>query len=262
MRRLGPSLGRRLVAAVPALALGLAAGVAGGVWAASALDTTPYGQTELNTAARNGMLTGRDEGWAEAKTASDEVVLRVKETTDARVARLESRLATTRQALQARKRSSARAEKQAGRRQAELERSLAETTAALNNATSQTSGPGSQRVEGTLRATWVLGLRDKPWPKDCSGALRAYDVRVTAGPDVTVAQARVVKAGPTRRVERRQTLTLTCALSYTAGLPTPLGSAYRFVVLDSSRAGEPAATESAPGIALQDGSGPPLSVTR
>lgn len=262
MSRLGRSLGRRLAAAVPALALGLAAGVTGGVWAASAMDTTPYGQTELNTAARNGEQSGRTEGWAQAKTASGEVALRVKETTDARVGRLESRLSKTRQALQARNRSSARAEKDAGRREAELERSLAETTAALNNATNQTSGPGSQRVEGTLRATWVLGRRDKPWPTDCSGALRAYDVRVTAGPDVTVAQARLVKADLTRRVEREKTLTLTCALSYTAGLPTPLGSAYRFVVVDSSRPGSPAATESAPGIALQDGSGPPLSVTR
>jgi hypothetical protein len=262
MRRLGPSLPRRLAAVVPALALGLAAGVTGGVWAASALDTTPYGQTELNTAARNGEQSGRNEGWAEAKTASDEIALRVKETTDARVARLVSRLAKTRQALEARRRSSARSEKEAGRRQAELERSLAETTAALKNATSQTSGPGSQRVGGTLRASWGLSRRDKPWPKDCSGALRAYDVLVTAGPDVTVAQARLVKAGPTRRVERKRTLTLTCALSYTADLPTPLGSAYRFVVVDSSRPGSPAATESAPGITLQDGSGPPLSVTR
>jgi outer membrane murein-binding lipoprotein Lpp len=262
MRRLGPSLGRRLAAAVPALALGMAAGVTGGVWAASALDTTPYGQTELNTAARNGEQSGRDEGWAQAKTASDEIALRVKQTTDARVGRLESRLAKTRRALQAGKRSSARAQKEAGRREAELERSLAETTAALNNATSQISGAGSRRVEGTLRATWVLGRQDEPWPKDCSDALRTYNVRVTAGPDVTVARARLVKAGQTRRVEHKNTLTLTCALSYTAGLPTPLGSAYRFVVVDSSRPGSPAATESAPGLALQDGSGPPLSVTR
>lgn len=253
------TLRERLAAAVPALVLGLAAGVTAGVLAAGALDTTPYGEAEFNTASRNAREAGQAQGWREAEAASTKVTADLKAANADHVARLEAKLARTRGVLEKRERSFKQVKSRADTREAELESSLAETTAALSNATSDGTA-GGQTVEGTLRSTWVMNQQAKPWPKDCAKLLRTYQVRVVAGADSTVDSAELVDAELVRRNERKRTLTITCSMTYSASLPTPLGSGYQFVV-ESAGSGSPKARQHVPGASLSDGTGPSLSVS-
>lgn len=253
------SLRERVATMVPALVLGLAAGVVGGVTAAGVLDTTPYAATDFNTASREARLAGKQQGWREAQAASAQVTSRLKATNAEQVQRLEDKLASTRTSLQ-------KAEKLADDRAAEvsaLEASVAEKSAALANATDQGTGtPDGQPVDGTLRTTWVLGPGAKPWPQGCAEPLRNYEVRVTAGEGATVASAELVDAELVRRTEKKRTLTLVCSMTYSATLPTPLGAEYEFAVFGASTPEVSKASKAAPAVALGDGFGPALTVSR
>jgi hypothetical protein len=243
--------GATLAVAVPALVIGLAAGVTGGVVVAGAFDTTPYGEVRLNTATRNAHQAGRAEGLREAQTAADQVMSRLRATNANQVTGLEADLTETRRAL-------SKARKQADRRETELESALAETTAALRNATSETAGADTLVVEGTVRATRVVGPGARPWPNDCSEPLRTYQVRVTAGEGATVAFGELVDAELRKRSVEKKTLTLTCSLTYSVRLPTPLGHDYRFLAVDESQPDAPLTNNPAPGTSLEDGTGPVL----
>ncbi len=253
------TLGERLATMVPALTLGLAAGVVGGVVAAGALDTTPYGATDFNTASREARQAGKEQGWREAQAASAQVTSRLRAANAEQVQRLEDRLARTRKALQ-------KADKQVENRAtriASLEASVAEKTAALDNATVQAGGAtAGERVEGTLRSTWVLGPGAKPWPQGCAEPLKTYQVRVTAGEGATVARADLVDAELVKRTEKKNSVTLVCSMTYSAVLPTPLGAEYDFVAFGESSPEVPKAAKTAPAVALGDGFGPPLAVSR
>lgn len=254
------ALPKRLASMVPALLLGMAAGVAGGAWAAGTMDPTPYGETDLNTASRQSHQAGSAEGWKKAQRTAAQATARLKAGNAERIDRLEAKLARANRSVKSMK-------KHSGDQDAKLARvqsALAETTAALGNATvdSSTGTPGDQAIEGTLKSTWVLSSKDRPWPKDCAKPLQTYQVRVTAGADSTVAEARLVSAEATGRTEKRKVLTLRCSMTYTANLPTPLGSGYKVVAWDSRRGGSPVASQQTTGAALQDGSGPSLAVSR
>jgi hypothetical protein len=269
-------LGRRLAAAVPAMLLGMAAGFVGGAWAAGSMDTTPYDQTDLNTASRVAQQTGSTEGWNKAKQAADRAAARLRSLHEDQVGLLKANVAAVRKAQK-------QAEKKVEEQQAKLTRlqsSLAETTAALNNATTSGGPKQGRSVEGTLRSTWVLGGKDMPWPQDCAEPLQSYQVRVTAGADATVATARLVDAEVVRRTPqpdqdpkkgkpqaprktpKKVTGVLVCSMTYTASLPTPLGGGYKFVVVGSDKAETRLETAAASGTALGDGTAPTLSVTR
>jgi hypothetical protein len=252
------TLGERLATAIPALALGLAAGVLGGVFAAGALDTTPYGPTEFNTASRQAHENGRAEGLQQAAEAASRTASEVKAANAEHVAALRSKLTRTRKALRD-------AGEQAREQKADLaglEASLAEKTAALDNATSQARATGEgQAVEGTLKAVWTLGRGAKPWPTGCAEPLQTYRVRVTAGADATVAVADLVDAEVVRRTEKKNLATLVCSMTYSASLPTPLGSEYRFLV-EAGESGGARAQEQVSSSALADGSGPTIWVSR
>ncbi len=253
------TLGERLATMVPALTLGLAAGVVGGVVAAGALDTTPYAATDFNTASREARLAGKQQGWREARAASAQVTSRLQAANEKQVQGLEDKLALTRKSLHKAER---RADNRATRI-ASLEASVAEKSAALDNATGQSAGTAAgERVEGTLKATWALGSGKKPWPQGCAEPLKTYEVRVTAGEGVTVARADLVDAELVKRTERKNSLTLTCSMTYAATLPTPLGAEYEFVVFGASAPEVPRAAKTAPAVALGDGFGPPLAVSR
>lgn len=269
----GPSSAMRkgMAAMMPALLLGLAAGVTGGVWAASALDTTPYGATDFNTASRDAHQAGKAEGWKEAREVSAQAAARLRAAADGRVDRLEARIATLRQTITKQEKALTQAQKAAAKQHAALARaesSLAESTAALSNATGEL-GDG-HTVEGTLNVTRVLGRKAAQESQQCAESLRTFQVRVTAGAGATVDTARLVGAEATRRTTKRGTkrnpkpdvVTVSCSLTYAANLPTPLGSAYRFVAVKGSAPNTPLDSESAAGAALQDGSGPALSLTR
>jgi hypothetical protein len=251
------SMRERLGALVPGLTLGLAAGVVGGMVAAGALDTTDYDRADLNTASREARLVGSAQGSERAARTAAEEAAKLRAANAEQVGRLEDRLAKSVRAVK-----SLRAE--ASDRQAklnELRGSLQETETALENATAATSDTADQQtVQGTLRATWQLGNGAKPWPQSCAPALESYGVRVTAGQDATVATARLVNVEVTRRAERKNTLRLTCSMTYTASLPTPLGSAYRFVVSDAD--GAALQSKQAAAGPLAKGTGPTLAVTR
>ncbi len=252
------TLARRLAVAVPAVALGLAAGVLGGVFAADSLDTTPYGPTDFNTASRRAHEQGRAEGLREATEAAEQAAAQMKASSDARIAGLSDRLARARKAL-------TEAQKDLTRQRAEVTRlqgSLAEKTAALDNTTSQSrAGATGQHVEGTLKSVWTLGPRARPWPTGCAEPLRGYRVRVAARGGATVANADLVDAEATRRTEKKNSLTLVCTLTYAAELPTPMGSEYALVV-EAVESGRVRTQEKVPGSALEDESGPLLRVSR
>jgi len=250
--------GKRLAAMVPALALGLAAGVTGGVLAAGELDTTPYGEIQFNTAARNAHQAGKAEGYEEAEQLSAQTAADVRAAHRERVTRLEDRIAKTRKDLAEQRRTLRQVRENADAREARLRGSLAETAAALNNATSSAKG---QAVEGTLKTTWVLGLKDKPWPTGCAEPLKTYRVRVTAGQGATVAAADLVRAEVLHRTVRKKTVTLICSMTYTADLPTPLGTEYRFVA-EVAGSGHVRAQETVSREALGDGSGPALVISQ
>jgi len=251
-------IGRRLAAMVPALAVGLAAGITGGVLAAGQLDTTPYGEIQFNTASRKAHEAGKAEGYQEAEQVSAQTASQVQAAHHARVGRLEDRLAKVRKDLAEQRRTLRQARENADARETKLRSSLAETAAALNNATSSADG---QAVEGTLKTTWVLGRMDKPWPTGCAEPLKSYEVRVTAGQGVTVAVADLVGSEVLHRTERKKTVTLVCSMTYSADLPKPLGTEYRFVA-EVADSGHVRAQETVSGDALGDGSGPTLIVTR
>ena len=251
-------IGRRLEAIVPGLAIGLAAGVTAGVLAAGALDTTPYGEVQFNTASKKAHDDGKAEGFQQAEQLSAQNASKVQAAHDARVARLEDRLAQVRKDLGDQRATLRQAREKAGAREAKLRSSLAETAAALNNATSSTDG---KTVEGTLKTTWVLGRKDKPWPTGCAEPLKSYEVRVTAGQGVTVAVADLVGSEVLHRTERKKTVTLVCSMTYSADLPAPLGAEYRLVA-EVADSGHVRAQETVSGETLGDGSGPTLTVTR
>ena len=260
MSGLSSGIGRRLAAMVPALAVGLAAGVTGGVLAAGALDTTPYGELQFNTASKKAHDAGKAEGFHEAETISAETASQVQAAHDARVARLEDRISKAHKDLTEQRRTLKKVRENADTREAKLRSSLAETAAALNNATSSANG---QAVEGTLKTTWVLGAKSKPWPAGCAEPLKTYRVRVTAGQGATVAVADLVDSEVVRRTEKKKakTVTLVCSMTYSADLPTPLGSGYRFVA-EIAGSGHVGAQQTVSRDALGDGGGPTLSITR
>jgi len=251
-------IGRRLATMVPALAIGLAAGVTGGVLAAGQLDTTPYGEIQFNTASKKAHDAGKAEGFHEAQAISADTASQVQAAHDARVNRLEDKIAKARKDLAEQRRTLRNVRENADVRETRLRGTLAETAAALNNATSSADG---QAVEGTFKTTWELGLKDKPWPTGCAEPLTSYEVRVTAGQGVTVAAADLVRSEVLRRTERKKTVTLVCSMTYSADLPTPLGSEYRFVA-EAAESGRVVAQQTVSSDALGDGSGPMLTVTR
>jgi Skp family chaperone for outer membrane proteins len=248
---------------VPALAVGLAAGVTGGLAMAGTLDTTPYGEIQFNTAARNAHQAGRAEALAEAEKVSAEVTEQLKADNAALVDKVEAKLDEAHKEQQKLKRSLKESGKELKARQAkveQLESALAQTNAALGNATD--SAASGQSVEGTLKTTWTYGPKQKPWPQSCTEQLQTYQVRVTAGADATVANARLVGAKVVKREESEKSLTLTCELTYAAGLPTPLGGSYRFVVVGSAAPNTVRDAQEASSATLGNGSAPALSVTR
>ena len=97
---------------------------------------------------------------------------------DERVQQLEDTIAEAHKDLAEQQRTLKQVREKADAREAKLRSSLAETAAALNNATSSADG---QAVKGTLKTTWMLGPKDKPWPTGCADPLKSYEVRVTAG---------------------------------------------------------------------------------
>lgn len=255
------TLGQRLASMLPALVLGLAAGVTGGAYVATSLDTTPYDQADLNTASRDAMLSGRTQGLDEGRQATLVATSKLKESNAEQVSKLETEVSRLRHTLAKRDRAMDRLTSQAEQREAQLEASLAETTAALSNATSSSGGSG-HAIEGTIRTTWVVTGRPKSFPTDCSGPLGAYGVRVTAGADATVATGRVIGADLVKRTVRGNRLTLRCALTYTADLPTPLGSGYRVVTYDAKTPDAVRAVKPLADGPLSNGNGPVLAVFR
>jgi hypothetical protein len=251
-------VGRRLSAMVPALALGLAAGVTGGVLAAGALDTTPYGELQFNTASKKAHDAGKAEGLHEAQEISAQTASKVQAAHDARVAELEDRIDKANRDLSEQQRTLKQVREKADAQEAKLRSHLAETAAALNNATSSVDG---QAVKGTLKTTWVLGNKDKPWPAGCAEPLKSYRVRVTAGQGATVAVADLVGSEVVRHTEKKTSVTLVCSMTYSADVPTPLGSEYRFVA-ESAESGHVRAQQTVSRDALSDGSGPALAVTQ
>jgi hypothetical protein len=243
---------------VPPLALGLAAGVTAGVLAGGAFDTTPYGELQFNTASKKAHDTGKAEGFHEAQEISAQTASQVQAAHDTRVTRLEDTITKARHDLTEQRSTLRQVRENADAHETRLRSSLAETAAALNNATS--SGDG-QAVEGTLKTTWVLGPKDKPWPTGCAEALKSYQVRVTAGQGATVAVADLVDAEVVRRTEKKTNVTLVCSMTYSADVPTPLGSEYRFVA-EVAESGHVRAQQTASRDALGDGSGPTLTVTQ
>jgi hypothetical protein len=274
------ALRRSLSIRLPALMLGMAAGLTGGVWAASAMDATPYNETDLNTAERNARMQGSADGLQQAKTVAAREAARQRSVNADQIGLVEGRLAELREAQQ---KADKQAQKEAEEQQAKMARlqsSLAETTAALNNATAGGGGVvKGQQVEGTLRSTWTLGSRDKPWPTDCAKPLQAYQVRVSAGAGVTVATARLVDAEVVRsttetatkpdtkkkndkRDAKNDTAILVCSMTYSATLPTPLGDGYQFAVVEAAKPEASLQTKAASAGALGNGSAPALTVTR
>ncbi len=250
---------QRIGAAVPALLLGMAAGVGGGAWAAHAMDATPYGETDLNTISRQSQQAGSEEGYEQAEVAAAEVTARLKEANAKQVEQLKTELKKADGATKdVKKELTEQAEKLA-----RVQSSLAETTASLENATSQpaTGSGDGQAIEGTLRSSWTLRTDDKPWPKDCSKALQTYSVRVTAGAGATVAEGQLVGAETVKRKETKKVLTLVCSMTYRASIPSPLGDGYEVVVLDGSKGDAEIASKTASSAALANGSGPAITVT-
>lgn len=261
---------RSVTAMVPALMLGLAAGVTGGVWAASALDTTPYNATDFNTASRDARLAGKSEGWEEAQAVSAEQRARIEAANEEQVDGLEAKLDELRKAVKKQDRALKDAKKAAKKQDEKLatvRSSLAETAAALNNATGELGN--GQSVQGTLKITQVLTRKAQEAPS-CAESLRMYEVRVLAGADVTVATARLVNAeGSTRTTEhgtrrnpKPDTTVISCSLTYAANLPTPLGSSYRFVVVQPSKSDAALVTKQAAGAGLAEGAAPTMSISR
>jgi hypothetical protein len=267
-------------AMAPVLLLGLAAGATGGVWAASALDTTPYDTIDFNTASRDARQAGKSEGWEAAQKLSAQARARLRETNDKRVDALEKTVDDLRITVRKRDKALAKAEKAAEQQDAKLAKtqsSLAETTAALGNATGEL-GDG-HIVDGVLKVSQVLTRKPSQKLPGCADSLQDYQVRVLAGADATVATARLVRAeatatsqpapkekpGRSRGAERKprvETVNLTCSLSYTVSLPTPLGAAYRFIAVQPSKPDAPLASKATARAALEDGNGPTLSVSR
>jgi hypothetical protein len=249
-------IGTRLMAMVPALSLGLAAGVTAGILAAGELDTTPYGETQFNTASREAHEAGEAAGFRQAQGISAQTTSKMQAAHEARVTRLEERIGKAHRDLAEQRRTIRQVRENADARETRLRGTLAETAAALNNATSSSDG---QAVEGTLKTTSVLGPGDKPWPTGCAEPLKAYQVRVTAGQGATVAVASLVDAEVVRRTERKKTVTLVCSMTYSADLPTPLGAEYGFVA-EMTESGRVRAQQTASRDTLGDGAGPTLTV--
>jgi len=258
MSRRSRGIGRRLGAMVPALAVGLAAGLTAGILAAGSLDTTPYGELQFNTASKKAHDAGKAEGFQEAQQISAQTASKVQEAHEARVGQLEDRIAKANRDLAEQRRTLKQVREHADAREAKLRSSLAETAAALTNATSSADG---QKVEGTLKTTWELGTKDKPWPTGCAEPLKSYRVRVTAGQGATVAVADLVRSEVVRRTEKKNSVTLVCSMTYSADVPTPLGSEYRLVA-EMAESGHVRAQQTVSREALGDGSGPTLSVTQ
>lgn len=265
MPRLGQLMSRALWAVVPALAIGLVIGVISGIAVAGRLDTTPYGEAEFNTAARNahqaGRLEGMDVGQAQESQAMSQLRADHAKQVGALMAQREAAQTSVRHLrdlLNRMRETSARRQGQ----MAQLQRALEESDDALDRAMNRAAGPAEDAIKGKLRSTWVLTRRDKPWPTGCAQALDAYEIRVTAGADATVGHASLVSAQPVARRVRNRTLTLTCAIAYAVDIPTPLGSWYRFTVTDSTRPKAPAKSTLVPATALRTGIAPPLTVTR
>ncbi len=261
MWRSDDGIGRRLAAVLPALALGLGAGVAGGIVAAGVLDSTPYDSVQFNTASRNAREAGKAQGIEQARRAAERQAERLTSAYTERVSGLKDELAKTRKTFAKRESALLKKQRQSREREARLESRLAEKTAALANATGEGSGPDAERLEGTVRSTWTFGRKEKPWPDGCAQALDAYEVRVIAGGAVTVVPATLVDAEVVKRDERKDVLTLACKMTYTADLPAPLGSGYRVVVEDSENGGK-SVTEPVSDGALGRGAGPLIWVER
>jgi len=265
MRGFNGEVGKRLAAVLPAVAVGLVAGVTGGLVVAGALDTTPYSEMEYNTAARNAHQAGREEGMNAADMQRARATLQLRADYTKQVDALLAQREDAQASVQDLRRSLNRTRGVSADRQdriATLQRALAETNNALDRATRRASDAAGQHVQGTLRATWVLPRRERPWPGNCTSVRDAYDVRVTAGAGATVADAELASTEQIARRERNGALTLTCAITYSADIPTPLGAAYELVVTDSAQSGAPAKTRSAPRSALRAGTVPPLAVSR
>lgn len=265
---------RKVLAIVgPAVLVGALGGVTGGVWIAGALDTTPYGETEFNTAVRNARQTGTTQGHEVAQKAAIKLTSRLKESSQEALQRVEDKLAKSHKELVEQQRSAKKMEKELKERQervARLESSLAEVTAILQNqegAGATGGGPDTLTVEGTLTSTSVV--RDpKPGPSVCDRARWSYRIRVNAGGDATVAMAELAEgdmreqaAGSEKKNKKKNApVTVTCTMTYTAHLPTPLGSAYEFAAVKASRPGQSLDSQRVDGASLRSGSGPALAV--
>jgi methionine-rich copper-binding protein CopC len=259
MYKASRGIGKSLARAVPPLAIGLAAGVTGGIAVAGVFDTTPYDEVQFNTATRNAHQAGSAEGWEEAQQAAAQTTSRLRASNAERLGQLVDRVTEWRSAYQ---KAQKQAEKKATAQHSTIVRlqgSLAETTASLNNATNGSAD--GHAVTGTVRFTTVLRAGDKPWPTGCAQPLRDYQVRVTAGDGATVATAGLVGAEVTKRSTRQDVLTLACSLSYTADLPTPLGSGYEFVAVRVEHPEVALDTEHPSDASLRGGSVPALSVS-
>jgi len=79
-----------------------------------------------------------------------------------------------------------------------------------------------------------MGSELRPWPKDCSGSVNSYEVRISDGSHATVGIAQLHDGRIVNRNVKQGTLLLTCLMSYSATIPTPSSPVYQFDAVDMS----------------------------
>jgi len=126
---------------------------------------------------------------------------------------------------------------------------------------SPSTGAAGLRVTGTLDVSWVLSAELKPWPASCSEIGSGYRVRVNAGDHTTVTLGVPTASRSTGRTTKGGTLTVSCDVTWSATLPSPMSGVYEFVAVSAATPEKPLDTALAQATELVGGKVPPLGVT-
>ena len=117
------------------------------------------------------------------------------------------------------------------------------------------------RVTGTLDVSWVLSSQVRPWPASCANIVSGYRVRVDAGRRTAVALGVPTGFRQTGRTTKDGTLTVSCAVTYAATLPSSRSSAYRLVAVSQDAPDKPLDTAVVQAADLAGGKLPVLAVS-
>lgn len=249
------------------LALTLTLGLGAGALTTMAGDSTPFSQADMN-AARANTLDKSQAAVEEFRQVSANTHGDLEAARDD-VSRLKEQNASLRQGLDDANTTIERLRRRAASAAAEaVEQDLPSapvepeaTPEPAQLAPQSTPAEADLTVTGVLTTAWILSSRLKPWPTDCSGVLKSYQVRINTGDHATVTIAQLTGSQVTKRSDRGGILTLGCRTTYRAVIPAPVGEVYEFQAVSAGAPEESLRTALVQRSSLASGRAPELSFT-